>query len=60
MTDLAKKVLEDAEGDVLSALYALEDGKYLASSGVSQEEAEEAHHCLKELKEQQKQKRGGI
>ena len=42
MTDLAKKVLEEAEGKVLSALHALEDGEYIASLGVSQEEAEEA------------------
>ena len=42
-------VLEDAENDIKSAIYALEDGAYLSRKDWDQRDIENAHAFLKNL-----------
>lgn len=43
------EVLQEAEGDVQSAIYALEDGEYLETKDWNQEDIEEAHFELNKM-----------
>jgi hypothetical protein len=46
MTEV-ENILNDAEGDPKAALAALEDGEYLGSLGLTQEEVEEIYDYIK-------------
>lgn len=49
-TEIKKEVLEAASGDIKAAIAALEDGKYLAQAGYTDEDMpaiEAAHAALK-------------
>lgn len=51
-TEIKKEVLEAASGDIKAAIAALEDGKYLAQAGYTDEDQEAIEVAHAEIKKE--------